>query len=116
MDAVRAGTLRKVVEIQSVTETRDGMGGVIETWAKHCEGRASIEPFRGDERWAAQRANPDLSHVVKMRYREGVTSKMRIKYLDEKTAATRYLLIDSIVDLREGHWEMHLYCHEWVDT
>jgi SPP1 family predicted phage head-tail adaptor len=108
-----AGRLRKTVTIEQVTETRDSMGGVVETWATLDKVRAEIRPMRGRELWDAQRVNPELTHVVTIRFLEGVDAKMRVTYTDDRTGFTRHLLIDGVIDVAEAHREMQLYCHEW---
>ena len=83
---MRAGTLRHTVAIQESTETASGMGDFTTTWAT-VSGMgsvpASIWPIRATERIDAMKMESMVTHRVRIRYRSGVTSKMRIYWADK---------------------------------
>lgn len=54
------------------------VGDSITTWVDVVTTWASVEPLRSDELWKAQQVQANVSHRVKIRYREGITPDMRI--------------------------------------
>ena len=77
---MKAGKLNKRVNIQSVTETRDDPGGVVETWSTDITVWASIESMTGKEFFAAQELQSEITHKINMRYLTGMKTKKRILY------------------------------------
>jgi SPP1 family predicted phage head-tail adaptor len=75
---MKAGQLRHRVTLQSPTESQTGYGEPTLTWSTVSDIFASVEPLSGRERWNAQQFQSEATHQVRMRYRSGVTSKMRI--------------------------------------
>lgn len=70
---------------------------------------ASVEPISGREYIMLQNTNSELTLRIKMRYRPGITSAMRVKY------GERTFNIQSVIDYKELHREMHLMCIESGD-
>lgn len=79
---MRAGKLDTVVSFQTVTNTPDGMGGTVETWAALTKApiRAEYIPLRGMERIEADKQS------------EGVQFKLRIRRDARITAACRVIV------------------------
>ena len=77
---MRAATLRHRVILQSSAATADGGGGAATAWSDVATLWASIEPLRGAERMSAQQLESRLSHRVRLRHRDGVTTAMRLKF------------------------------------
>lgn len=110
---MRAGTLRNRVVLQSRTETQGSTGEVTWTWADVDEVWAAIEPISGREYFAAQQVQSSTDTRIRIRYRHGVTSKMRVKYEEPGSPMyTRYYEIESVINVREGRRELHLMCRE----
>jgi SPP1 family predicted phage head-tail adaptor len=86
------------------------LGQAIPSWGTHATRYAEVAPFSGSERFQAQTVNAEIIHEVRMRYKSGVTPKMRVLY------GTRILRIERIIDEREEHRELVLLCSEWVTT
>jgi SPP1 family predicted phage head-tail adaptor len=106
---MKAGQLRKRIDIEQQALTADGGGGDTESWSALASGiYADVEPLSGRELFQAQQVNDELSHRVTIRYYPGVTSKMRVKY------GARVLLIESIIDLEEKHRQVQLMCREVI--
>lgn len=59
-------------------ESPDGFGGVIRTYTAGPQLWGAIEMLRGDERVRAGRPEQAVTHRVTLRYRDGVTSAMRL--------------------------------------
>jgi len=106
---MRAGRLNKLVTIQQVIETRDSKGGVVESWGSFAEVWASIEPLVGREYFESKQINAELTAKIRIRYLEGVHSKMRILYDDRV-----FEIVSPPIDVREGNRELVLMCMEDV--
>ena len=84
---MRAGPLRHVIAIQEQTDTADGQGGFTVAWSDVSgmgSVRAAIWPIKGAERMEAQKIELKSVYKVRIRYRSGITTKMRI-YWAQKT-------------------------------
>jgi SPP1 family predicted phage head-tail adaptor len=106
---MQSGSLKHTISIQEITEGRSGAGAVTETWA-NVVGletlRASIWPIKGIEKLESLKLEHEISHRVRIRYRSGVTSKMRIKF------GARYLDIISPINLDEKNKVLEMICME----
>jgi len=105
-----AGKLDKRVTIEARSEASDGGGGATVSWSSVATVWASIAPGSGREFVQAQQENPELSHVVRMRYRTSVTAKHRLKYTG--SGSTRYFPIHVVLSPDERHESLLLYCSE----
>ena len=105
---MRAGRLRHQVAIQTATTAQDAYGQPVKTWATTATVWGAVEPIGGKEAYRAQAERADLSHLVVIRYRSGVTPMTRILF------GTRTMDIESVVDPEERHRELHLLCREVV--
>lgn len=103
---MRAGKLRHWITIQHRTDTRDSYGEPIPAWTTYDQVWASIEPIVGREYFASKETRSQSTHRVRIRYRSGVTTKMRI-YWD-----SRYFDIESVLNLEEKDRELVLMCVE----
>lgn len=102
------GDLNKRITIQTKTSVADGIGGFNDTVATFCETWAGIWPVSGKEIVSNQQLVGQVSHRVRIRYRSGVTSAMKILY------GTRTFNISSVVDPNEAHEWLDLICLEVV--
>lgn len=104
-----AGSLNKRVTIQSQSRADDTGGGATLTYSDVSTVWASISPGSGREFANAQQIVPELTHVVRMRYRT-LTSKHRLKYTG--SGGTRYFTIQSVLCPDERHEQLVVYCTE----
>lgn len=95
---MRSGALRHLIDIEANTIDVDANGDRTEAWASVHQCWASIESGNGREFFAARQVMADLTHTIRLRYRVGLTPAMRVKYTDQKTRATRYFDIKSILN------------------
>ena len=107
---MKAGALRHQVTIQRLTITQGSAGEVIETWSDVATVYAAVEPLSGREYWQAQQVAAETSIRVRIRYRAGLETTMRVIHDD------RTLEILSIVDPEERHRELQLMCRELKAT
>lgn len=106
-----AGSLDKRVTIQSRSSTDDSGGGRASiTWAYVASVSAKIEPGTGREFFEAKQITPDLSHLVTIRYRRGMSSAQHIVYVSDNV--TRVFAIHSHADPMERHEQLILMCSE----
>lgn len=75
---MRAGRLSRWVSLEQRVETANDMGEVTWIWEEVCKIWAEIAPLNGREFIAAQQVQSNVTHAILIRYRTGVTAKMRI--------------------------------------
>lgn len=105
--ALNAGILRHRIRIeQPVRGARDEHGGEAVLWAHVCDVWASIEPASASERTAGPVVEQQTTHLVRMRWRRGIASTMRVRY------EGRIFQIASVVNVGERREELQLVCAE----
>lgn len=111
---MRAGTLRHKVTLQERTETQDSTGAVTWSWSDVASVWASVEPLNGREYLQASQLQSTVSTRIRIRHREGITSKMRVKFIPNPRAPSeiKYYDIRAVVPVREANWEIVLMCEE----
>lgn len=101
--------LRHRITFQKPVEMPDGYKGHTVNWQDMVTVWASVEPLSiiaTREYFDSQQIKADIMHKVKIRYREDVTLKMRIKHRG------RVLEIKSIIDLNERRETLEILCKE----
>ena len=83
---MRAGTLRHTIAIQEKTQTDDGMSGFTESWSD-VSGMGSIPaavwPLKSIEHLDAMKLEHQVTHRIRIRYRSGIDTSMRIYWSDK---------------------------------
>lgn len=72
------GKLRQLLRIETPAEAQNATGEAIETWTHYATVYGALEPLRGRELYQAQAVQSEITAKATIRYRSGVTSKMRI--------------------------------------
>lgn len=103
---MRAGDLRHRVTIQAPAEGRDSMGAVTSTWGDVATVWAAVEPLSGREYLAAGQMQHQVTTRIRMRYRDGITTKMRVKHGES------YYDIQGVINIDGRNRELHLMCVE----
>jgi len=88
---MNAGRLRHRVEIQSPSEARDSLGGVLLVWTTLATVSALVTEQAGQETWQDGTVRAVRSGTVEIRRYPGLTSRMRFLW------GTRVLNIESVV-------------------
>lgn len=101
-----AGKLRHRISIEQLARVEDGGGGSATTWSELTAAYAKVVPLRGDEGEVAGQVGATLTHRIEMRYRAGVTSKMRVNL------GGRVMNIRAVINVDERNRELHLMCEE----
>jgi len=114
---VRAGFLDKRITLRSPSTSQSGTGAVTETFSDSVSIWASIRPKTGKEQVESEKLAARLTHVIKIRFRTGLTTQWRVKYMDTATspATTRTFGILAITNPLEGRRELLLLCEEKPD-
>lgn len=99
---------RHRVELQALSTTPDGQGGVTSAWVTYATVYAKVVPVRGRKLWAARQAQSELSHEVTIRYRSDVSTAHRVVY----SGAAEPLAIRAVVDVDYRHVVLVLDCLE----
>ena len=80
---MRAGQLRHTISIQEQTDTRTAIGDYTTSWAD-ISGMgavpAAIWPLSSKESLDAMKLESAVTSKIRIRYRDGITSKNRIKF------------------------------------
>lgn len=107
---MQAGQLKHKLDIETELYVQDTYGQPTQEWVVFLRGLwAVIEPISGREYFSSQQVNAEISHRIKIRYRAGIKPSMRVKFGD-----ARYFNIVSVIDILEGHREIHLMCTEVI--
>jgi SPP1 family predicted phage head-tail adaptor len=107
---MRAGKLRRQLEIQQAIETQGTTGEMAIIWTTFATVFGSVEPLRGREFWAASELQAEVSTRIRIRYLDGVTPKMQV------VDGSKLYWIDTVIDPEMRHIEMQLMCKEVVTT
>lgn len=103
---MKIGDMRHRITFQDSMKTSDDYKGHSISWTNFITVWASIEPLTGREFFAAHQIKAEVTHRVKIRYRDDITVKMRIKF------GARVLAIESILDIKERHEVLEILCRE----
>ena len=76
---VSLGDMRERVALQRVTiETRDAVGGLVQTWAAYATVWARVQPMSQREQFARQQLKASASWAVTIRARTDVATQHRV--------------------------------------
>lgn len=110
---MQAGKLRHRVIIESAVVSQDSFGGETTTWSAAGTVWASVEPLRGREYLEAKQQQIEVSTRIRMRYRAGVTSGMRLRWTNPDAVVHVFEVVDVIHDATHLR-QMELMCVEDV--
>lgn len=104
---INAGDFRHLITIQKLDKKRNEYGELIEDWVYFLEVRAAIYPLSGKDFFAAETLNSEATHKINIRYVEGITSAMRIKF------SNRYFeIISPPINFQEKNILLQIMCKE----
>ena len=107
---IKAGKYNKVISIQKRDYDKERnstpYGNSRPIWKNVATVRASVEPLQGREYFSGPFQMGENIICVRIRYLEGITNKMRIKY------GKRLFDIYSVIDSMESYRELQLMCKE----
>lgn len=103
---LQAGSLNRLIEIQSRSTAKDAFGHQSDVWTTVITARASIEPLSGAEIVAAGAQLGETMVQVVIRWRQGITSAMRVVY-----QGGVYTVL-SVLDEFDRHRKLTLLCQQ----
>ena len=107
------GKMRHRIRIEQYNGERDGHGDVLdsddENWTPVCTVWASVSPLSGREFYEAGQSQSEVTHKLRLRYRPGIKTEMRIVY------GSRIFAILSIIDWEERHESLLIMAKELVE-
>lgn len=109
---MQSGKLRYLVAIEQKSGARDGFGAEQELWGTVAQVYAGFEALKGDELFAAQKINPDVTHRITIRYRAGILATMRVNWTDTREGRNRIFDILAPMDTEQRREELHLLAVE----
>jgi head-tail adaptor len=110
--ALDAGDLRETVVIEAPAYERNAVGEMVavEPWTVVARRRASVQAVAYNEQRQLSQMGGSASHLVTMRYAEGVIGGMRLRWVSR---GDRLLYVSSVVET--GHREgLEVYAEERV--
>jgi SPP1 family predicted phage head-tail adaptor len=105
-----AGALRELVAIERPVEVRNELGESVQTWEHFARRRAHIEAISYTEQQQRQQLGGSVSHLVRIRYLEGLTGNMSVRWI---TRGGRLLHITGVVE-KNNREEHEVSCEEQV--
>ncbi len=105
---MEAGKLRHLTILQRVTRRQDSAGQPTMTWSSLATVSAEIRPTAVREYRDAKAVTGEVTHEIRIRHYDGLTSKDRVKF------GTRIFNIVGISNLDERGIEDMLLCKEAV--
>lgn len=105
-DKSSPSSFRHRVEVQAVSTTSDGQGGVSESWDTIKTVWASIKPVRAYEKFQAMQLETPITHKITMRFQDGITTAKRLLY------GTRIFHIVEVINIDDANVYLNLTCKE----
>lgn len=103
---MQAGDLRERITIQARLESTGTTGEVTWTWIDYLTVWGAVEPLRGEEYFAARQLQAATSLRIRIRWQDGITTKMRVAHRG------RYYEIEAVLHIGSRRREAHLMCRE----
>lgn len=109
------GEFRHRITIQQATETRASDGSDVKTWSTfEASVPAKLATTGGREYNAARAVTAELTHLWQIRWRKGVTPKMRVLYYDPNEGTNHYMDIRAVVSPTGIPVYLDLHCVEVI--
>ena len=103
---MRAGSLNKKVEFQSLTKTKNSFKEVVDGWTKFAEAYVSILPLKSSEKFLSKKTSAEVTHKILMRFMDGIKPSMQIVH------GSRVFKIDGIINVREENKTLQITASE----
>ena len=106
-----AGELSKKITLLKPYDFTDPSGAPTTVWYPICDVMAIIEPVSGREYWMASQSNREATVRFVIRYKEGITDNMRIRY-KAKDRCKIYEMTSLPINPNEENKYLQLMCNE----
>lgn len=110
---MESGKLRHRVILQRPIDRRGELGGVTQEWEDWLTIRAEVLPLAAREQWQAQQVAAETDTRIRIRYRPGITARVRVKHLRADGSPQLwdyYDLTGDPIDVSGRKKELHLMC------
>jgi SPP1 family predicted phage head-tail adaptor len=108
------GRMRSLITLQAKAVTRGASGSEQSNWTDAAVVHCAFATDAGREFMAAKAVNAEMTHLLSIRWRAGVTQSMRVKYDDPKDNTTRYFDIRAVKNPDNRRRFLALECRELV--
>jgi SPP1 family predicted phage head-tail adaptor len=111
---MRAGLMRHRGAIQRPADAQETTyGEALPTpWVHLCYAWVAVEPVTGNERYVSQQFLADVTHTVRMRYRDDITITPKCRLV--LNVSGRVFEFRQVLDYRERHRELVITAVEEV--
>lgn len=106
---MNSGRLRNQITIQQATITTGASGVSEKAWTTFASAFADIRTPTGKEYFAQDKFNAQVSHVVTIRWIDGITAGMRVLW------GAKTLNIEYVSEDRKNCRALYLHCKEVVN-
>ena len=106
MTTIAAGELNRRMTVMAYSDAPRADGGITKAETNLGQRWASIEPLSGREYMEAAQMGSEVTHRIRLRYFDGLTTKHHLTY------GGRTFNIVSMLDLNEGGVVHELMCKE----
>ena len=103
---MRTSSLKNKVIFQANTPVKGTFGGFTDAWSDFTTQWVQIIPLKGDEKYESKHLKTEVNHKIRMRYMDGINSKMQIIY------GTRVFKIDSVINPFERNRTLEIMATE----
>ena len=100
--------MRHRITIQSATDTPDGQGGFVETWADSDTVWGYITTLKAYQRFQAMQLETPATHKIILRYNDNVTAGTRLRF------GTRVFWVQEIINIEQRNRFLELKVNERV--
>lgn len=102
---MNAGQMDQLVTLQAYGAGEDALGQPLQAWADVATVWAQAQPMRGRDYLAAAAINSEASVRFRVRYRDDVTSAMRVLW-----RGVAHAIVAPPVDVNGGRHTLELMC------
>jgi SPP1 family predicted phage head-tail adaptor len=109
---MKIGKLRHKITIEHEAKVSDGAGGWTEDWVAFASNvSASIDPVSGKEDFGAEQIQSETTHKIRIRYKAGITSVMRVNF-----KGRIFKITSPPINWEERNRDMMLMCSEVIPS
>lgn len=107
---MRSGRINKIISIQAPASEIDARTGQkVPTWSELAVIWAGIEPLRGNDLYAAQQHNSEITTKIVIRWTQALEDSINHTFT-VVFRRTRYQLLSDPINPNSSNRELHLMC------
>ena len=86
-----AGRMDQRITLQTSVNSRDAVGGLVETWSTLATVWARVAPLSGKRIAQAQQIGSSVTKQIEIRWRAGISASLRIQFADGRVAKVSWV-------------------------